>query len=55
MAAPAPKHWASARDKKTISFRLAAGKVGELDELGKAQARDRTFLLNEAVEAYLEV
>jgi RHH-type rel operon transcriptional repressor/antitoxin RelB len=40
---------------KTVSFRLDAGKVAELDELGKAQARDRTFVLNEAVDAYLEV
>ena len=39
----------------TVSFRLDAGKVAELDELGKAQARDRTFLLNEAVDAYLEM
>jgi predicted transcriptional regulator len=44
-----------ANDKKTISFRLDAERVAELDELGKAQARDRTFLLNEAVEAYLDV
>jgi predicted transcriptional regulator len=40
---------------KTVSFRLDAEKVAELDELGKAQARDRTFLLNEAVDAYLDV
>ena len=44
-----------ANDKLTVSFRLDAGKVAELDELGKAQARDRTFLLNEAVDAYLEM
>jgi predicted transcriptional regulator len=41
-----------ANNKKTVSFRL---EVAELDELGKAQARDRTFLLNEAVDAYLDV
>jgi predicted transcriptional regulator len=41
--------------KKTISFRLEPEKVAALDRLAKAQTRDRTFLLNEAVDAYLEV
>jgi len=40
---------------KTVSFRVEATKIAELDELGKAQARDRTFLLKEAVDAYLEL
>jgi len=40
---------------KTVSFRVEVGKIAELDELGKTQARDRTFLLNEAVDAYLDV
>jgi predicted transcriptional regulator len=40
---------------KTVSFRLSADKVAELEALGKAQVRDRTFLLNEAVDAYLDV
>ena len=44
-----------ANDMKTVSFRLSADKIAELDALGKAQVRDRTFLLNEAVDAYLEV
>jgi predicted transcriptional regulator len=44
-----------ANNKKTISFRLDLEKAVELDELGKEQARDRTFLLNQAVEAYLDV
>ena len=44
-----------ANNKKTVSFRLDAEKVADLDELGKAHARDRTFLLNEAVDAYLDV
>jgi predicted transcriptional regulator len=39
---------------KTVSFRLGADKVAELDALGKVQVRDRTFLLNEAVDAYLD-
>ncbi|HMD84143.1 MAG TPA: CopG family transcriptional regulator [Terriglobia bacterium] len=44
-----------ATNKKTISFRLEREKVAALDKLAKAQTRDRTFLLNEAVDAYLEV
>ncbi len=42
-------------DKKTVSFRLDAGKVAELDELAQAHSRDRTYVLNEAVAAYLDV
>jgi predicted transcriptional regulator len=42
-------------NKKTISFRLEADKVAALDRLAKAQTRDRTFLLSQAVDAYLEV
>jgi predicted transcriptional regulator len=44
-----------AANKKTVSFRLKAEKVAALDKLAKAQTRDRTFLLNEAVDAYLDV
>jgi len=43
------------QEKKTITFRLDSNKVAELDEVAEAQDRDRTYLLNEAVEAYLEV
>jgi predicted transcriptional regulator len=49
------KQGKQANNMKTVSFRVNVEKVAELDELGKAQARDRTFLLNEAVDAYLEV
>jgi predicted transcriptional regulator len=42
-------------DKQTISFRLDSDKVDALDVLAKALDRDRTYLLNEAVEAYLDV
>ncbi|HTS70687.1 MAG TPA: CopG family transcriptional regulator [Terriglobia bacterium] len=42
-------------NKRTISFRLEPDKVAALDNLAKAQTRDRTFLLNEAVDAYLDV
>ena len=42
-------------DKHTVSFRLDSNKVSALDALAKATDRDRTYLLNEAVSAYLEV
>lgn len=42
-------------DKQTVSFRLDAEKVEALDDLARALDRDRTYLLNQAVEAYLEV
>jgi predicted transcriptional regulator len=42
-------------DKQTVSFRLDAEKVEALDDLAKALDRDRTYLLNEAIEAYLDV
>lgn len=42
-------------DKQSISFRLDSDKVTALDALGKALDRDRTYLLSEAVAAYLEV
>ena len=42
-------------DKRTISFRLDSDKVGALDSLAEALDRDRSYLLNEAVTAYLDV
>jgi predicted transcriptional regulator len=42
-------------DKQTVSFRLDSDKVSALDALARATDRDRTYLLNEAVSAYLEV
>lgn len=42
-------------DKQTVSFRLDTDKVEALDDLAKAMDRDRTYLLNEAVDAYLEI
>jgi predicted transcriptional regulator len=38
---------------RTISFRIAPEKVAQLDLIAKAMDRDRSYLLNEAVEAYL--
>jgi predicted transcriptional regulator len=38
---------------RTVSFRIASEKVAELDEIAKTMDRDRSYLLNEAVESYL--
>jgi predicted transcriptional regulator len=38
---------------RVVTFRIAPEKVAELDTLAKAMDRDRSYLLNEAVEAYL--
>lgn len=42
-------------DKQTISFRLNTDKVDALDALAETLDRDRSYLLNEAVDSYLEV
>ncbi len=41
--------------QKTISFRVDAEKVSALDKLAEALDRDRSYLLNEAVSAYLNI
>ena len=41
-------------EKQTISFRLESEKVSALDELAQSLDRDRTYLLAEAVQAYLD-
>lgn len=38
---------------RTISFRIAPEKVAELDLIAKAMDRDRSYLLNQAVEGYI--
>jgi len=38
---------------RIISFRIAPEKVAKLDKIAKAMDRDRSYLLNEAVETYL--
>jgi predicted transcriptional regulator len=42
-------------DKQTLSFRIDSAKAGALDALAEALDRDRSYLLNEAVTAYLDV
>ncbi|MGD0568776.1 MAG: hypothetical protein ABSA78_10255 [Candidatus Sulfotelmatobacter sp.] len=41
-------------EKQTISFRLESDKVSALDALASSLDRDRTYLLAEAVQAYLD-
>lgn len=41
--------------QKTVSFRIDAGKVEALDEIAVSTQRDRTFLLNEAIDAWLDL
>ncbi len=40
---------------KTISFRIASDTVASLDELAESLDRDRSHVLNEAVENYLRL
>lgn len=42
-------------DKQTVSFRIDSDQVEALDALAGALERDRSYLLNEAVRAYLDV
>ena len=41
--------------KQTVTFRASRKKVRELDRLAHALDRDRSYLLNEAVDQYLSV
>ena len=41
-------------EKQTVSFRLESDKVSALDALADSLDRNRTYLLGEAVQAYLE-
>ncbi len=41
--------------KETISFRLDSSKRKALDEIASLLDRDRSYILNEAIESYLEV
>ena len=42
-------------NERTISFRAAAEKIEALDSLAAAQDRPRSFLINEAINNYLEL
>lgn len=40
---------------KTVSFRAISTKIDRIDSLATAQQRDRTFVLNEAIDNYLDL
>jgi len=40
---------------KSVTFRLAEDKLQEIDQLATMMDRDRSYLINEAVEGYLEI
>lgn len=40
---------------KTVSFRTDAKKIQALDALASVQDRDRSYLLNQAVDNYLDL
>ena len=42
-------------DRETISFRVTTEKKEALDAIARTQDRDRTYVLNEAIDAYLDV
>ena len=42
-------------NRETICFRLETEKKEKLDAIAAALDRDRSYLLNEAIDAYLEV
>ena len=41
--------------KQTVSFRLDTRKKATLDKLAEHMDRDRTYILNEAIDAYLDL
>lgn len=40
-------------EKVNVTFRMGKERIKELDELGKCYDRDRSYIVNEAVEEYL--
>jgi predicted transcriptional regulator len=45
----------AAAEIKSISFRTPSSKLEKLDKLADAQHRDRSYILNEAIDQYLDV
>jgi len=41
--------------KQSVSFLIESEKVGKLDTLASNQERDRSYVLNEAVDLYLDL
>ncbi len=46
---------ATSAAREAITVRLDGRKRAELDALARATLRDRSFLVNEAIDAYLDV
>ena len=44
-----------AKGKSTVSLRIDDEKIEELNQLAEATKRDRSFVINEAIELYLDV
>lgn len=42
-------------EMKPVSFRTPAAKLDKIDQLAAAQQRDRSFVLNEAIDQYLDM
>jgi predicted transcriptional regulator len=40
-------------EKVNVTFRMGKDRIKVLDELGKSYDRDRSYIVNEAVEEYL--
>src|SRR5690348_3915446 len=47
--------WDIMATMKTVSFRINSEAVDSLDALAETMDRDRSYLLNEAIERYLEL
>lgn len=45
----------TALEMKSISFRTPSSKLEKIDKLADAQHRDRSYILNEAVDQYLDL
>jgi predicted transcriptional regulator len=45
----------TAIDMKPVSFRTPLPKLKKIDALAETQQRDRTFILNEAIDHYLAI
>jgi predicted transcriptional regulator len=45
----------AAAEIKSISFRTPSSKLEKIDKLAGAQHRDRSYILNEAVDQYLDL
>lgn len=41
--------------KQNYSFRLSVEKIKKLDDIGKQDERDRTFMVNKAIDLFLRV